>query len=364
MTVDKGSVKKFTLKNDGEGSESHSDLSPAMVGFERLWQMAFEASPDMISVLDINHRIVAVNTAMAKAMALAPQKAIGHQCFKLLHCSDKPPLACPHHALIEDGQAHQTEIYEERLDRWLQISVTPLYSTEDKLIGSIHIARDITDQKRSEQARRESEERYRHLSEATTDGVLLSEDSTIIATNQVLADMMGYTIKELMGMNMLKFVAVQDRSRLIHTLRNRKTGSQRFECIRKDGSHFPIEAHSRAVTYKGHMVYQTAIRDLTEQQRIEQVRMQRERMQGVIEMAGAVCHEINQPLMALQGFIEILSARLTKTDDSSRKLSQMEEQIERIRKLTRKLMRITRYETKNYAGGEKIIDIEQAAPEE
>ena len=42
----------------------------------------------------------------------------------------------------------------------------------------------------------------------------------------------------------------------------------------------------------------------------------------------------------------------------------MEDQIERIKKLTHKLMHTTKYETKDYAGGDKIIDINQAAPED
>ncbi len=333
--------------------------------FSRLWQLAFDATEDMISVLDMRHRIIAVNQAMANAMGCTPEEAIGHHCYELLHKTNSEPRACPHKALLEDGRAHISEIYEERVDLWLQVSVTPLYNASNELAGSIHITRDITKRKRSEQARRESEERYRHLSEATMEGVLLSEDSTIIAANQVLADMMGYSVKEMIGMNMLKFVAPDHRDRLIQTLRNRLDGAHSFDCIRKDGTVFSIEAHTRAITYKGAMVYQTAIRDLTEQIRMENERIQHERMRGVLEMAGAVCHEINQPLMALQGYMEILASRLLPSiEGASTHIGRIDEQIERIRKLTHKMMNITKYETKNYVGGEKIIDIEQSAPEE
>lgn len=351
-----------------ESTEDNSNTRPASFrsfkDFSKLWRLAFDASTDMISVLDMNHRIIAVNQAMADAMGCSPEEAVGHHCYDLLHKSSKPPITCPHKALKEDGKPHQSDIYEERLDVWLQVSVTPLYDVKDNLAGSIHIARDITQQKRSEQAHRESEERYHHLSEATMEGVLLSEESTIIAANQVLADMMGYTVKELIGMNILKFVTPDHREQLIQSLRDRRAGSHTFDCIRKDGTHFSIEAHTRAISYKGGMVYQTAIRDLTNQIRIEKDRIQHARMRGVLEMAGAVCHEINQPLMALQGYMEILSSRLEAREDVSRHLDRMDEQLERIKKLTHKMMHITRYETKDYAGGEKIIDIDQSAPEE
>ncbi|MEJ2156832.1 MAG: PAS domain S-box protein [Desulfobacteraceae bacterium] len=332
--------------------------------FSRLWQLAFDATDDMISVMDLEHRIIAVNKAMANAMGCAPEEAVGQRCFNLLHKNETPPMACPHKALREDGQGHRSEIYDEGLDLWMLVSVTPLYDSDQQLVGSIHISRDITQQKRSEQAYRESEERYHHLSEATMEGVLLSEDSTIIAANRVLADMMGYSVDELIGMNMLQFISPNHRDRLVQSLRERHTGSQFFDCIRKDGTIFSIEAHSRAISYKGGMVFQTAIRDLTEQIRIEKERVQHERMRGVLEMAGAVCHEINQPLMALQGFVELLCSNRQLKEASEKHLHRIDEQVERIKSLTHKIMRITKYETKDYPGGEKIIDIDQSVPED
>lgn len=363
MTADRNRQGSDPQKAIDGNDAVEGSLIEFFTDFSRLWQMAFDATEDMISVLDMGHRIIAVNKAMADAMGCTPDEAVGRSCYNLVHRAENPPMACPHKALLEDGQAHRSEIYDEGLDMWMQISVTPLYDSNQELAGSIHISRDITPLKRSEQAHRESEERYHHLSEATREGVLLSADSTIIATNRVLADMMGYRVKEMIGMNMLKFVAPNHRDRLIRSLRDRRAGSHNYDCIRKDGTIFSIEAHSRAISYKGGMIYQTAIRDLTEQIRIEKERRQHERMRGVLEMAGAVCHEINQPLMALQGFMELLSSRRQMKDDTGTHLSRMNEQVERIKTLTRKIMNITKYETKDYVGGEKIIDIDQSSPE-
>ena len=329
--------------------------------FLSLWASAFNASPELISILDNRHRIAAVNDAMARAMGCSAQDAKGKHCYELLHLSDRPPLACPHKAMLEDGNPQQAELYEENIDQWLYISVTPLKNAKGELLGSIHIARNITAQKRIEQALRESEERFHHLSEATMEGVLLSEGATIIAANQVLADMMGYKPGELPGRHLVDFIAPHDRERLNHYLRNRLTGVHELDCIRKDGSIFPIEAHSKAVSYKNSMVYQTAIRDLSQQKSIEQERARRERLQGVLEMAGAVCHEINQPMMALYGYMDIFSKRASREDPLTESIAKMAQQLQRIEQITQKLMRITAYKTKDYAGGDTIIDIDQAA---
>jgi C4-dicarboxylate-specific signal transduction histidine kinase len=58
----------------------------------------------------------------------------------------------------------------------------------------------------------------------------------------------------------------------------------------------------------------------------EGVRVETEKLQAIIEMAGAVCHELNQPLQSIYGYCE-----------------------------TKKLMRVKRYETKDYLKG-KVID--------
>lgn len=329
--------------------------------YSTLWKKAFDASPDMISILDNRHRIISVNKAMAGAMRCTPLEARGQPCFQLLHRQDRPPLSCPHHALLEDGLEHHSEVYEERLNKWLLVSVVPLFSEDDHLMGSIHIARDITGQKQVEQALRESEERFRHLSEATVEGVLISRGSTIVTTNSMLSEMMGYTMEEVRGMNLLKFIAPEDRRRLIDYLRSGSIGVNEFRCIRKNGTIFPVEAHSKVIAYQGEMVFQTAIRDLTQQKRDEDQRLIHAKTLGMLELAGAIGHEFNQPIMALQGFLDIVQTKFTETEDISAYLEKMRRQIQRLSSLTRKLRLITQYRTKDYAGGETIIDIEKAA---
>ncbi len=83
------------------------------------------------------------------------------------------------------------------------------------------------------------------------------------------------------------------------------------------------------------------------------------KLQGAMEMAGAVCHELNQPMQAVSGYSEIIMMEIEAGDPLSKKLESIKQQIDRMGIITRKLMDITRYETTEYKQG-KIIDIDKA----
>ncbi len=87
---------------------------------------------------------------------------------------------------------------------------------------------------------------------------------------------------------------------------------------------------------------------------------EREKLQGVLEMAGAVCHELNQPLQSVSGFSEMLLMDLEKTDPKYETLRTIKKEIDRIGELTRRIMKITRYQAKPYLKG-RIVDIHQAS---
>jgi len=87
---------------------------------------------------------------------------------------------------------------------------------------------------------------------------------------------------------------------------------------------------------------------------------EKEKLQGVLEMAGAVCHELNQPLMGASGHSELLLLNLSEDNPMYAKIKKVKEQIDIMGEITKKLMTITKYETKDYLE-DKIIDIYKAS---
>ena len=90
----------------------------------------------------------------------------------------------------------------------------------------------------------------------------------------------------------------------------------------------------------------------------------KQKMQGALELAGAMCHELNQPLQVLLGYSEMLIGESTPDDADYDTLLEMKVAAERLGNLTRKLMNITRYETMNYLGDTQIMDIGLSADEQ
>ncbi len=126
-------------------------LKNSILSSEKGWKLIFDAIPDLIAILDTDHRIVKVNNAMADKVSKSPNTLMGTICYHAVHNSEKPPENCPHAQLLKDGLEHSWEIYEENLGGYFIVTASPISDNDGKLIGSIHIAHDITKRKEIEE---------------------------------------------------------------------------------------------------------------------------------------------------------------------------------------------------------------------
>jgi PAS domain S-box-containing protein len=128
-----------------------------------------------------------------------------------------------------------------------------------------------------------------------------------------------------------------------------------LELKRRDGSlfkaHMILTSSNRESPLENTIATLTdiSLRDITQQEKRE-----KEKLQGVLEMARAICHEINQPLQAIMGYTELFDS---PGAIAAKELEQIKFQATRIGDITKRLSKITRYKTITHSGNTKIVDI-------
>ena len=119
-----------------------------------------DAIPALIALIDKNHTIVRLNKAMADVFGVHPRQLVGKKCFELCHKEKKIPPSCPHKKVLEKGMASTSEIYEENLGGYVEVTATPYRDPDGSIIGSVHVVKNINERKR---AKEEKEEIMRQL---------------------------------------------------------------------------------------------------------------------------------------------------------------------------------------------------------
>jgi len=100
--------------------------------------------------------------------------------------------------------------------------------------------------------------------------------------------------------------------------------------------------------------------DISDKKRAEEEHIKREKLEAVLETAGAVCHEFNQPLQVIYGYCELLKSDPDFTAEGRNYIEKILKSVSKMGSLTRDLMNIAAYETKPYLNS-KIVDIKRSS---
>jgi PAS domain S-box-containing protein len=121
------------------------------------WEQTFNSVPDLIAVLDRQHRVVRVNRALAERLGRTAEQCIGEKCYRIVHGTSTPPAECPHSLTLIDCQQHIAEVREQLLDGDFVVSTSPFFDQDGELAGTVHVSREISELKKAHQALLRSE---------------------------------------------------------------------------------------------------------------------------------------------------------------------------------------------------------------
>jgi PAS domain S-box-containing protein len=148
---------------------------------------------------------------------------------------------------------------------------------------------------------RETEERYRQLTEAAVEGILIHENGVALDANPQFARMFGYELEELIGRNVLDFLAApQSRGMIVDKMRAHSEERYEVTGIRKDGSRIVLEITGRDTSYRGRRVRVATVHDITDRKRADEAARQLIEAEATTrardEVLSVVAHDLRTPI--------------------------------------------------------------------
>jgi len=172
---------------------------------------------------------------------------------------------------------------------------------------------------KAQEALRQSEEQYRQIVEATSDGIMkLDVAERVVFVNGRLAEMLGYEPRQMIGMNVSSFMSATARAVLADSFQGRTVSTQgALDTIfcHKCGTEISVNVAATALVDGDgrHIGTLGMVRDVTERKKLQSQLMVSDRMASVGTLAAGVAHEINNPLAAVIGNLDYVAETMGRS---------------------------------------------------
>jgi two-component system NtrC family sensor kinase len=324
---------------------------------EEKYLLLLNSTTEGIYGLDLEGHCTFCNPACLRLLGYqAPADLLGKNMHALVHHtqSDGTPYSEEDshvYAALREGEvSHAAEAVQWRADGTSFLATYwshPMHKA-GVLVGAVVSFLDISEQRRAEQALRNSEEKYRELVENATYGIFRSDwNGNFLDVNPALVAMLGYSSKsELMACNLNSDIYENsaDRASILEMFETRgRIDSAEATWKRKDGKIITFRESGGQVLGKDGQVdhFEVIADDITEQRSLEEQLRQAQKMEAVGLLAGGISHDFDNHLSVILGKADLL---LEKTQ--SAKLQHYAEEIkkatQRATQLTRQLLAFSR----------------------
>ena len=262
-------IKKLE-KKAGKQSDADKELDK--------YKFIIESAHDAIFFKDLESRYIIANDMTLKAFGLSRENVIGKSDYELLaDQKEARKNVQDDQCVLKSGKPQKAFDQLTGTDGekyWYQSIKVPQFDNNGNVIGLVGIARDVTKQKRIEEALIENEEKYRNLIERANDGVVIIQDGVMKFVNNRIVNMFGYNNEEINNTLFLDYVFPGERERIKEYHERRLKGEDvpdiyEMKVLHKDGRTLDVETNSGIITYHGKIAVLAFVRDITERKRME-----------------------------------------------------------------------------------------------
>jgi PAS domain S-box-containing protein len=275
-----GAPKHFVAKVQDVTRERR--YKEALERLSRQHQLILASAAEGIFGLDREGRATFVNPAGARMLGYRPEDLVGRVMHDVCHHtrpdgSPYPREECASHRTLTAGEVYSVadELYfrADGTSFPVEYESTPI-EEDGAVVGAVVTFRDVTGRRKSEEALKESEERYRLLVDLSPDAIAIHADGRFVYVNRAGERLLGAEAGEIVGREITETVphecrkAVADR---IEEARSNGAVSEPFaqKILRFDGETLDVEVVGAPVSFGGRPARQIVVRDVTGRKRSE-----------------------------------------------------------------------------------------------
>jgi PAS domain S-box-containing protein len=322
---------------------------------------AVRMSTDSIVITDLEGNIVDVNEATLRIQGVESKAdLIGLRMSDAIAPEEQERALKDLAEVVDKGHVTGVEYHiltRDGINVLVETSASVMRGKDGEPIGIVAVTRDITERKRMEDALKQSEHNYRVLFESPIDGMFVVDAETmkVVLANQTVARMFRFdSVENTIGVNPLELVHPDDRERVLGFFMDDMLGENiqkvhEFRAITKDGRELWVSGIGTKIEYEGRPANLSSIRDITERKMMEEEKRRLEeqlllagRLAAVGELAAGVAHELNNPIAAIKGFAQFLTAREDLDDTIRKDLDTIYRESQRAAKITQNLLSFAR----------------------
>ncbi len=238
---------------------------------------------------------------------------------------------------------YQTRIVDEKGNEGvLLVQTIPLHE-DGEITGTLSFGRNITERIKTEEALRESEDKYRTLVEQSHDGIYIYKRNRFLFVNDRVCELTGYSKEELYDLDFLQLIHPDDRAEIERYERNRSIGKDipivyQTRIVSKDGQIRFIDLSVRIITYQGESAILGLGRDISDQLKLDEERQKVQSLESLGIFAGGIAHDFNNFLTGILGNISLAKSMSEPGSDIYRILSNSENASNKASSLTHQLL--------------------------